>query len=373
MLYILLFLTSIFVSCSPYPDLSQLRDSETLSQSDDGGLLRLEPRSFETAGEAGVLVNWNLDPVELAQGLLLFRVNSSQRTFVKEITVARGMWMDSSLQDGTEYVYELLASDGSLRARAQTRTGRDWVVEGEERLPQNYAEIERLFFAPNAVLVTEGLPLDWKLSEIRGAPGARWVSFLKDRPATPGYSARSSGSGRVEVKRASGDLRLEWRGETGPRGVDGATPVGRGQRGQNGSSGRSGIDRCSNGSRGSPGGRGLAGSAGSKGESGGDVEALEFVLLYPDNNLNLQIITEPGLGGPGGRGGAGGLGGEGGRGGKAGGPDCSDGAAGPDGPLGETGATGERGNDGHLKGQVCVRRGNGGGCSAARGVLESRS
>ena len=115
------------------------------------------------------------------------------------------------------------------------------------------------------------------------------------------------------------------------------------------------------------------GLSGEKGENGGDVESLEFVLLYPDSNFQLQVIAEPGIGGPGGLGGPGGRGGEGGKGGSGGGIDCSDGPAGPEGPPGAAGTNGESGNDGQLKGQVCVRRGEGGGCSGARGVLESRS
>jgi hypothetical protein len=372
MSYISFILVSILMACSPYPDLSQLRHSETLAESDTLELLKLEPRAFENAGEAGVLVSWNVDPLELGQGLALFRMTQGQRAFVKEINVARGMWMDSFLSDGTEYAYELLAADGSLRARAQTRTGRDWLVEGEQRLPQNYASIKRLFFAPNAVLVTEGLPLDWKLNELRGAPGARWVSFLRERPATPGYTARSSGSGRVEVQRASGSLRLEWRGETGAQGRDGLSPEQRGPKGRNGSPGRWGLDRCSNGSRGEPGGRGLEGLAGSRGENGGDLESFELQLRYPDSSFLMEVVSEPGLGGPGGRGGAGGRGGEGGRGGSAGGVDCSDGPTGPEGPQGPVGTSGEKGNEGRRNGQVCIRRGEGSGCSGAPGVLESQ-
>ncbi|MEO5666741.1 MAG: hypothetical protein ABIR96_01645 [Bdellovibrionota bacterium] len=367
-LKILILAAASLASCSPYPDLSGLLTETKVQTLSEDGRLALESRPLEKAGEYAVVVKWSLDESASARPAL-FRNDGKKRIFIKSLTEREGLWWDMPLASDAQFFYEIVAEDGTLLSQARVSTGRDLIVEGEMGLPQDYSKISRVFFEPNAVLLTEGVPIDWALSEWHGAPGARFVSFLRNRPARAGYIARNSSGGTLSLKRAFGVTQVEWRGETGNQGEAGRTNPDRGSLGRKGYDGRN-HGACT-ARPGEDGGKGPAGYQGGKGGDGGDMETLEISVASGAADFQIVALVEAGAPGPGGNGGDGGRGGPGGAGGKESGSDCSDAPAGSEGPRGSSGPLGEEGRSGEVRGTLCLREGGGASCRDLRQGLKS--
>jgi len=348
----------ILSACSAYPDLSVLGEEPRVSAFSEDSQIALESRPTPQVNVYGVSVSWRISP-RPGSRLFLYRIEGGERTFLQNLNESEGALWDAPLASNTLYRYEISDESAEVVSTASIRNARDLFVQGEMRLPQDYASISRVFFKENATLVTEGLPIDWKPDFVSGAAGASLVSFVKHRGAQGGYAARSSGEGRIEVRQAAGPLLVEWRGETGPEGARGRDNPRSGRAGTKGRNGgyrssRYGADRCTDGRRGGNGGPGPRGAKGLPGDRGGDLESLQFKVIYASSDFNLKVLAEVGLPGSGGRGGRGGPGGAGGDGGAAGGMDCSDGPSGSSGAQGPRGPEGEPGQPGEARGEVCV-------------------
>ena len=367
-----LMLFALFLSnCSPYPDLSKLAPDERFETLAAEPGLRVESRALDAPESYSAVVAWKLD-AEIHEELYLYRTEAGQRVFLGVVDSHEGHRLDETLKSDTQYSYEIVAADGGVIHQQDLRTARDLVVRGVLRLPQDYVSISRLFFEPNAVLITEGVDVKWSLSEVRGAPGARLVSFLTEAPASENEPARSSGNAQIFARRASSTLQVEWRGQSGFHGARGRANPESGSRGRDGSGGglvgRHG--NCRRGSNGENGGRGPEGFPGKPGGNGGDAESFELSVLYPSEDFVVYSVIEAGAAGRGGAGGAGGPGGRGGQGGH-GTVDCSSGSSGSAGASGRTGPRGRDGEPGEVLGDVCVRSAGDTSCSNVRHGLKS--
>jgi hypothetical protein len=361
-------LTLTLSACSAYPDLSDLSRPEIPFQASEisaSSPLRVRALPGANAFEYDLSLRWEL-PRAPSDEASLYRVEGESRRLVAAVVDARGQAFEAARPAGARYRYEIVSSRGEVLATSEIAVPRDFVVRGEMRLPANHATIARLYFEPNAVLMTEGASLDWEIQELHSAPGARLVSFLPERAAAVGERARSSGGGRLRIRRLHEILLVQWRGETGAGGAHGLANPGRGGAGANArffgvfslaSREPGGLDRnpcrARNGKSGEP---GPQGGAGGPGENGGDTEELTIEVLSATPGSTVGLAIEAGRGGAGGEGGEGGRGGPGGR-GSIGGVDCADGQDGAEGPRGPRGPRGQDGLSGAILGPLCLTEG----------------
>lgn len=149
------------------------------------------------------------------------------------------------------------------------------VVLTNQKMADDLGRIQNLYLTKNAVIVTNGFKVSFKLQNLK-SEDALIQSFPLYQSAADFVEGRSGGYISIEAVHADGLLRVEMRGENG----------GKGKKGQN-----------------PPGIMGPAkGVVGNVGCAGGNSGFL-FLSISNQQNFRLLDIHEPGIGGEGGEGG----------------------------------------------------------------------
>lgn len=355
-------------ACSPYPDLGHLKNNQVLrsDKQEETSYKNNETPEIQTIFQINSIgeakphfytneLNWNFNS---DQKLELYRLDLNQRETYLGKFLAEDSYNDQNLAENSFYKYELREESGSKLASKSIQIPKDFVVNGKTKLPKDYPEFKRLFFATNSILVTEGRSVNWNLNEIRGAEGAMLQSFDDAETAPKGKNGANSGTLFLHVDFLEGDLLIDWRGQNGGRGLQGAPQTKRAKPGLNGADSRlmragDGYSCRTHGSNGGPGSRGEAGLKGGKGFNGGHLEKIEVTVDKKSEYSRLFLNYEVGKAGLGGKGGIGGKGGKGGRGGD-GNMECMSGSQGPMGPRGQSGPVGAEGKKGKFLSGICV-------------------
>lgn len=239
-----------------------------------------------------------------------------------------GPFLDPGAEPGQSYEYEA-AGSGGRRIQFRVEMPIDWKIEAVTMIPFENGLMERsprrLFFGPDGVLVTNGARLQLRIEELLAEKGSRLVTFLKNQRAPADQPGRHGGELRLSALRATGELKIELRGEAGGHGSDGP-PYG---------------DRPIQVDKFRPAPGGAPGHPGKNGQRGGDSGAAQITLVRGEG-FSFSVEQEGGEGGQGGRGGPGQLGAKGNE-------------VWPDGPQGPPGADGQPGDSGQITGRVCFR------------------
>ncbi len=223
-------------------------------------------------------------------------------------------------------------------------------------------ELGVAIFEQDSTLQTEGSDVSLEIQKLIAKFGAKLETFsADDAKADPGLGqvGRSGGKIILNVKSATGDLKIYLRGKAGGQGKAGEIQTaigGKGDRGANGTN----VEMCHYrrenegcydvcGAKPTDGGTGLQGPqglTGGIGMTGGSSGSLELTIEQKVNFFSTDVVTEPGSGGPGGDGGIGGGGGPGGDPGSVASKCTIRASSGAAGPIGETGLRGNTGPEG---------------------------
>jgi len=241
--------------------------------------------------------------------------------------VSDGVFRDENPESGKVYIYDVgVVHEGDFETLAtyEVRIPEDRVFDAEYVLTKNEPiRVDgRLFLTRNGVITTNGFSLLIEAHHLISTQGLI-RTFPEGYQAGPGQTARAGGQIQLSVRTASGELKIEMRGERGAVGAKGSDLP---QNAPNG------------GSPGAPGGcggcgfylrrQGNPGGAGGSGFPGGNSGTFE-VEIFEAHQLTLVSEIKAGAGGAGGVGGLGE-------------PDTSFVIQGPLGPTGASGADGSR-------------------------------
>lgn len=306
---------------------------------------------------------------------------------------------DSEVLAGEVYIYQGRNPSGDIAFQSSVRIPSDIVVSGSKTFEEIGIQSSkfagfRIYLENDAVLSSNGAPIDLRLAEIHSEGGT--INSTPSGAAPSGNIGIRGGDIKISLKRVSGKLLIRSAGQTGGQGVKGVKGL-KGRIGETGPSVRAGemIHECSyqgdpdyeglrralwdyatwekhhrgRGKQGHQGEMGFVGGAGATGGSAGTIS-----VDIPERFLKeLDVSAAGGVGGLGGVGGDGGDGGDGGLGGPISendrcyrgrlpccktpprGPVGAPGVQGPSGPQGASGLPGQIYLNGVLQGSEVLQ------------------
>jgi hypothetical protein len=213
---------------------------------------------------------------------------------------------------------------GLITVWAETiETPKDYFINGEVILKKDLQlKVQRLFLSDKAKIITMGYTLQITAKNII-AQGGRIETFPEGQTAAVGIQGRSAGIIEISSDKATGDLEVLMRGESGGLGLSGA-PWPRPQ--VNARTAKPGEVICipqlstpvpsqtcfcaARPENGIDGPKGNKGYPGKPGAPGGDTGLFKLTLHNSTTALNLNVLQFPGHGGAGGNGGPGQTGGQ---------------------------------------------------------------
>ncbi|MGZ5279588.1 MAG: hypothetical protein ACXWC9_06585 [Pseudobdellovibrionaceae bacterium] len=238
-----------------------------------------------------------------------------------------GIFIDEHPKSDQTYVYEIgMVREGSFEILAtyEVHIPRDVVIDAEHIFTKNepLRTDGRLFFTPTGILTTNGFTVLIEAQSLISNQGLI-RTFPPGHQAVHGLVAKGGGQIRMSFRTASGDLKVEMRGQRGASGVKGLDLP---QNAPNGGApgGPAGCGGCGFYLR----RQGNAGGAGGSGFAGGSSGNFELEI-FEAHQLALHSEINAGEGGSGGIGGLGE-------------PDTSFVIQGPVGPTGASGTAGDR-------------------------------
>lgn len=290
---------------------------------------------------------------------------------------------DYPLKENSDYEFTIVCFDNPEQPETigvfKGKTPKDLVVNGHISLsgPTEW-QADRIFFAKNTHIVTQGFPLTIISKELFSHT-TRIESYHPNQRAPNHHAGRPGGLVRIKSLKARGDMDLLMRGEHGGHGNPGPSWDHRAPKGGKGKGGSREpnelFDRgprpdmyfrsyiCNAPGNGAPGHAGNKGHQGGAASRGGDSGvAIVDIMDHQGFNFHFERIAgEPGTPGPGGPGQQGGEGGD--PGDPASGCGMGKAGLGPEGPTGPQGDPGNPAPPGNLE-ESCIYAERGvGNCS----------
>lgn len=218
------------------------------------------------------------------------------------LKVSNGLLIDSQVVAGHHYSYQVGHKDGASYEPGQTyevHIPLDYLVDKEIVLSKDemWSRFGRIFFTPSGIITTNGHQLYIQADELISTSG-QIRTFLNSENSQVGSAGLSGGNIQIVLRTASGELKIEMRGQNGGPGTLGSTlpadpPLDFSGGMGGGSHGMMRFD----GIHTKPGG--VGGNGGAGGSSG-----RYQISISETHTLHLQAVIIEGHGGAGGQGGA---------------------------------------------------------------------